>query len=69
MNYRQFLKTIPPYILFTPVCVAGLMVCAGFSEDWPQKLMRVKMEALVRAGTEQSADDVLGMLSQVQDWL
>lgn len=53
----------------TLVCVAGLKVCTGHSVDWTQKLMIVKLEALVRAGTEQSADEALGMLSQVEDWL
>ncbi|KAI5613252.1 tetratricopeptide repeat protein 37 [Silurus asotus] len=45
----------------------GLKGCAGFSEDWTQKLMRLKLEALVRTGTEQSADEALGMLSQMPD--
>ncbi|KAM9446217.1 superkiller complex protein 3 [Clarias gariepinus] len=45
----------------------GLRVCAGFSKDWTQKLMRVKLEALVRAETEQSADEALQMLSQMPD--
>lgn len=52
--------------MYTCALVAGLRVCTGISEDWTQKLMRVKLEALVRAGTEQSAVEALGMLSQVE---
>ncbi|XP_027001415.1 tetratricopeptide repeat protein 37 [Tachysurus fulvidraco] len=45
----------------------GLKSSTGFSEDWTHKLMRVKLEALVRAGTDPSVDEALGMLSQMPD--
>lgn len=64
------LNAILPYCAFYNTwCVSGLKASTGSSEDWTQKLMRVKLEALVRSGTEQSADEALGILSQVQYWL
>ncbi|TSM86011.1 Tetratricopeptide repeat protein 37 [Bagarius yarrelli] len=45
----------------------GLKASTGFCKNWTQKLMRVKLEALVRAGPEQSADEALEMLSQMPD--
>uniref|UniRef100_A0A8B9JV81 Tetratricopeptide repeat domain 37 n=1 Tax=Astyanax mexicanus TaxID=7994 RepID=A0A8B9JV81_ASTMX len=45
----------------------GLKVCTGYDKDWTQKLQRVRLEALVRVGTEQSAEEALEMLSQMAD--
>ncbi|XP_072521083.1 superkiller complex protein 3 [Salminus brasiliensis] len=45
----------------------GLTVSAGYAEDWTQKLLRVRLEALVRVGTEQSTDEALEMLFQMTD--
>ncbi|KAL7839781.1 hypothetical protein SRHO_G00264390 [Serrasalmus rhombeus] len=45
----------------------GLMASAGNDEDWTQKLLRVKIEALVRVGTEQSTEEALKLLSQMAD--
>ncbi|XP_076854203.1 tetratricopeptide repeat protein 37 isoform X2 [Brachyhypopomus gauderio] len=45
----------------------GLKVCAGHADDWTQKLLRLKLEALVKSETLQSADEALQMLVQMPD--
>uniref|UniRef100_A0A4W4FXS4 Tetratricopeptide repeat domain 37 n=1 Tax=Electrophorus electricus TaxID=8005 RepID=A0A4W4FXS4_ELEEL len=39
----------------------------GHADEWTQKLLRVKLEALVRDGTSQSADEALEILDQMAD--
>ncbi|XP_062873563.1 superkiller complex protein 3 [Trichomycterus rosablanca] len=45
----------------------GLKVSTGNAEDWTQKLLKVKLEALVRAGTLHRSDEALEVLSQMPD--
>ncbi|XP_066510637.1 tetratricopeptide repeat protein 37-like [Hoplias malabaricus] len=45
----------------------GLIVSTGNDEGWTQKLLRLKLEALVKVGTEQSSKEALAILSQMSD--
>ncbi|XP_026862025.2 tetratricopeptide repeat protein 37 [Electrophorus electricus] len=45
----------------------GLKGSVGHADEWTQKLLRVKLEALVRDGTSQSADEALEILDQMAD--
>lgn len=47
------------------ICFSGLKVSGVNNEEWNQKLLRVRLEALVGVGTEQSAEEALDILSQV----
>uniref|UniRef100_A0A4W4G1A2 Tetratricopeptide repeat domain 37 n=1 Tax=Electrophorus electricus TaxID=8005 RepID=A0A4W4G1A2_ELEEL len=55
--------------VFLCVCVraSGLKGSVGHADEWTQKLLRVKLEALVRDGTSQSADEALEILDQMAD--
>ncbi|XP_051981305.1 tetratricopeptide repeat protein 37 [Xyrauchen texanus] len=45
----------------------GLNSSMGNSEAWTQKLQRLRLEALVRTGTEKDADKALQLLAQISD--
>ncbi|XP_030628701.1 tetratricopeptide repeat protein 37 [Chanos chanos] len=48
-------------------CNQGLSCVGSVDEKWKQKLLRLKLEALVRSGTEQNANEALDTLSQISD--
>ncbi|XP_016361283.1 tetratricopeptide repeat protein 37-like isoform X2 [Sinocyclocheilus anshuiensis] len=45
----------------------GLKSSVGNSDDWTHKLQKLKLEALVRTGREQDADEALQILTQISD--
>ncbi|XP_056601418.1 SKI3 subunit of superkiller complex protein isoform X1 [Triplophysa dalaica] len=45
----------------------GLELSVGNSDDWTQKLQRIRLEALVRTGRKQDADEVLQIIAQISD--
>uniref|UniRef100_A0A8C2FU86 Tetratricopeptide repeat domain 37 n=1 Tax=Cyprinus carpio TaxID=7962 RepID=A0A8C2FU86_CYPCA len=45
----------------------GLKSSVGNSDDWTNKLQRLKLEALVRTGRDQDADEALQILTQISD--
>ncbi|XP_067263690.1 tetratricopeptide repeat protein 37 [Chanodichthys erythropterus] len=45
----------------------GLKSSVGNSDDWTQKLQRLRLDALVRTGRDQDADEALQMLAQISD--
>ncbi|XP_051518689.1 tetratricopeptide repeat protein 37 [Myxocyprinus asiaticus] len=45
----------------------GLNSSMGNSKAWTQKLQRLRLEALVRTGTEKDADEALQILPQISD--
>ncbi|XP_041643550.1 tetratricopeptide repeat protein 37 [Cheilinus undulatus] len=48
-------------------CSQGLTVCEAEDEELRVKLLRLKLEALVRSGGEKAADQVLETFSQIPD--
>uniref|UniRef100_A0A9R1SL33 SKI3 subunit of superkiller complex n=2 Tax=Cyprinus carpio TaxID=7962 RepID=A0A9R1SL33_CYPCA len=45
----------------------GLKSSVGNSDDWNNKLQRLKLEALVRTGRDQDANEALQILTQISD--
>uniref|UniRef100_A0A673MSF8 Tetratricopeptide repeat protein 37-like n=1 Tax=Sinocyclocheilus rhinocerous TaxID=307959 RepID=A0A673MSF8_9TELE len=45
----------------------GLKSSVGNSDDWTHKLQRLKLEALVRTGRDQDAEEALQILTQISD--
>lgn len=45
----------------------GLKSSVGNADDWTQKLLRLKLEALVKTGREQDADEALQILALISD--
>ncbi|KTF78819.1 hypothetical protein cypCar_00026243 [Cyprinus carpio] len=45
----------------------GLKASVGNSDDWTHKLQKLKLEALVRTGRDQDADEALQILTQISD--
>lgn len=45
---------------------SGLKSSVGNSDDWTQKLQRLRLDALVRTGRDQDADEALQILTQVK---
>lgn len=45
---------------------SGLKSSVGNADDWTQKLLRLKLDALVKTGRDQDADEALQILAQVQ---
>uniref|UniRef100_A0A8C1QQC2 Tetratricopeptide repeat domain 37 n=1 Tax=Cyprinus carpio TaxID=7962 RepID=A0A8C1QQC2_CYPCA len=45
----------------------GLKSSVGNSDDWTNKLQRLKLEALVRTGRDQDANEALQILTQISD--
>uniref|UniRef100_A0A671KUC6 Tetratricopeptide repeat protein 37-like n=1 Tax=Sinocyclocheilus anshuiensis TaxID=1608454 RepID=A0A671KUC6_9TELE len=46
---------------------SGLKSSVGNSDDWTHKLQRLKLEALVRTGRDQDAEEALQILTQISD--
>ncbi len=46
---------------------SGLKSSVGNSDDWTHKLQRLKLEALVKTGRDQDADEALQILTQVSE--
>uniref|UniRef100_A0A4W4G0A7 Tetratricopeptide repeat domain 37 n=1 Tax=Electrophorus electricus TaxID=8005 RepID=A0A4W4G0A7_ELEEL len=67
LQEKKYEDAVKSFCLGQCEVYAWLKGSVGHADEWTQKLLRVKLEALVRDGTSQSADEALEILDQMAD--